>query len=62
MLIGEVRVMAKTLGVKTARLKKIEIIKAIQRAEGNFPCFGTSDGFCDQMYCCFRQDCLEKKY
>lgn len=62
MLMDEVRIRAKSLGVKTARTKKIEIIRAIQRAEGNFSCFGTSDGYCDQAYCCFRQDCLEKKY
>ncbi|MBI2413570.1 MAG: SAP domain-containing protein [Deltaproteobacteria bacterium] len=62
MLMDEVRARAKVFGVKTARTKKIEIIRAIQSAEGNFPCFGTSDGYCDQACCCFRQDCLEKKY
>ncbi len=62
MLMDEVRARAKSLGVKTARTKKVEIIRAIQRAEGNFPCFGTADGYCDQLDCCFREDCLEKKY
>ena len=27
-------------------------------AEGNFDCFGTAKGYCDQLQCCFRQDCL----
>lgn len=62
MQMDEVRARAKSLGVKTARTKKVEIIRAIQRAEGNFPCFGTTDGYCDRLDCCFREDCLEKKY
>jgi len=51
--------MAKELGIKTTGLKKVEMIKAIQRAEGNFDCFGTASNYCDQMSCLFRQDCLK---
>lgn len=60
MLMEDVREKAKTLGLKTARMKKIDIIKSIQAAEGNFPCFGTATDYCDQEGCCFREDCLEK--
>ncbi|MBI5642364.1 MAG: SAP domain-containing protein [Deltaproteobacteria bacterium] len=62
MLMEEVRAKAKGLGIKTSRVKKMEIIKAIQKAEGNFPCFATADDYCDQVLCCFRQDCLDKNY
>jgi ribosomal protein S17E len=32
--------------------------KAIQKAEGNFPCFKASPGGCDQKTCLWREDCL----
>lgn len=42
-----------------ARMSKGEIIRAIQEAEGNFPCFGTArDGFCDREDCMWKEDCL----
>lgn len=58
MRMEDVREMAKALGVKSARMKKTELIRAIQTAEGNFPCFGTASGYCDQSGCAFRDDCL----
>ncbi len=58
--IIEVKQKAKALGLtleKTA--KKPEIIRAIQMAEGNTPCFGTRPvGDCEQQACCWRADCL----
>ncbi len=62
MRMEEVREMAKALGLKTARMKKVDIIREIQKAEGNFPCFGTAIDFCDQTACLFRKDCLSKNY
>lgn len=59
MRIGLVRAIAKSKGVNSARLKKADIVRAIQTAEGNFPCYGTAvDGFCDQQACLWREDCL----
>lgn len=59
MLMTEVRNIAKTQGLKTARMSKLDIIKLIQKSEGNFDCFATpSDGFCDQTGCLWREDCL----
>jgi hypothetical protein len=59
MRIQEIRVIAKKKGVHSARMRKEEIIRAIQRAEGNFDCFGSpSEGVCDQMRCTWREDCL----
>ena len=59
MTVKELQKMAKEFGIKTTGLKKVEMIKAIQRAEGNFDCFGTASNYCDQMSCLFRQDCLK---
>jgi hypothetical protein len=58
MTVKELRAMAQDMGISTKNLRKAELIRAIQRAEGNFDCFGTADGYCDQLNCLFRQDCL----
>jgi hypothetical protein len=56
----EVREKAKALSLKkTFGLSKVELIRQIQRAEGNFDCFGTAKDFCDQLQCCFREGCLK---
>lgn len=61
MPIKELREKAKNLGIAVkAGWRKVQIIKAIQRAEGNFDCFGTAtEGFCDRFDCCFVGDCLD---
>jgi hypothetical protein len=60
MTIKTVRDIAKTKGIKTGNMKKENIIRAIQRAEGNFDCFGTaSQGVCNQANCLWREDCLQ---
>jgi len=59
MTLKKVRDIAKAKGVKTGNMKKETIIKAIQKAEGNFDCFGSAkDGVCDQLDCVWRADCL----
>ena len=58
MTVNELQKMAKELGIKTTGLRKAEMIKAIQGAEGNFDCFGTATDNCDQLSCLFREDCL----
>lgn len=59
MKIQEVRAKAKVLGLKnTFGLSKAELIRRIQKAEGNFDCFGRVKDYCDQFQCCFREDCL----
>jgi len=56
----KVREIAKNKGVKIpVGVKKSEAIRMIQRAEGNFDCFGKAyDGYCDQNGCLWREDCL----
>jgi hypothetical protein len=58
MKMDEVRERAKALGIKTGQMKKADLIRRIQKAEGNFACFGTAKDYCDQWNCCFREDCL----
>lgn len=60
MLINEIRSIAKDHGLKTSRLGKAEMIRLIQKSEGNFDCFASpADGYCDQTGCLWRDDCLK---
>jgi hypothetical protein len=60
MKMQEVREKAKALGLRNIfGLSKGGLIRRIQRAEGNFDCFGTAKDYCDQFQCCFRDDCLK---
>jgi len=56
--LATVKKMAKGLGLAPGRKTKVELIHAIQKAEGNFDCFGTAIDYCDQMDCCFKDECL----
>ncbi|MDD5596000.1 MAG: SAP domain-containing protein [Candidatus Omnitrophica bacterium] len=59
MRLSEVEKKARTKGVRdTWKYSKKELIKEIQRREGNFDCFGTAKGSCVQMACCWREDCV----
>jgi hypothetical protein len=60
MTLKQVKEIAKTKGVKTGSMKKENIIRAIQLAEGNFDCFGSAyAGDCNQAACLWRADCLK---
>lgn len=54
----EIQKMAKRYKIKTEKKNKVELIREIQRAEGNFDCFGTAGDYCDQTECLFRELCL----
>jgi hypothetical protein len=59
MKLSEIERKAKSVGIKdTWKLSKKDLVKTIQRKEGNFDCFGTAVGGCTQMVCCWREDCL----
>lgn len=58
MKMQEVRRKAKDLGINSFGKTKAELIREIQRKEGNFDCFGSAQGSCDQVECCFREACL----
>jgi hypothetical protein len=60
MKMQEIRLMAKKLGINSFGKTKIELIREIQRTEGNFDCYGTAVDSCDQLACLFRPSCLAK--
>ena len=59
MKVAEVKTKAKELGIAPGKMKKIELIHAIQTAENNTPCYGTCNGWCEQSECCFITDCVK---
>lgn len=59
--VKELREKAKGLDVKNLnKLRKEELIHAIQLAEGNSDCFGKIPD-CGETECLFRPDCLPEK-
>jgi hypothetical protein len=58
MKMEEIRLKARALGIKTKGVRKNDLIGEIQKKEGNFDCFGTTEDYCDQWNCCVREDCL----
>ena len=63
----QVKEKAKQLGIQVGKMKKVDLIRAIQSKEGNFPCFETAKEYCNQLACAWRKACLpskemEKKY
>jgi hypothetical protein len=59
MTMGEIKDKAKNLGITPGTMKKTELIRAIQGAEGNSACYGTTNGTCQWTECCWRSDCLK---
>ena len=67
MNMTEIKEKAKQLGIQAGKMKKVDLIRAIQSKEGNFPCFETAKDYCNQLSCAWRNACLpakglEKKY
>ena len=61
MNLQEIRDLAQTRGITAGKLTKRELIRTIQRDEGNFDCYATAyEGVCDQMACLWRQDCFRE--
>ncbi|HOX38718.1 MAG TPA: SAP domain-containing protein [Candidatus Brocadiia bacterium] len=61
MKISEVRKKAKCFGIdcKITRSKR-ELIRDIQKAEGNPQCFDTGRAECPEKECCWREDCIPR--
>lgn len=59
MSMPEIKIKAKALGIRPGKMKKTELIHAIQETEGCTPCFGRSGGECPNTDCCFMPDCLK---
>ncbi len=61
MKMNEIRKIAIAQGIKPKRLTKAALVKAIQRNEGNFDCFGSAtSGECDQENCLWKADCKKQ--
>lgn len=58
MIMAEIKQKAKALAIKPGKMRKSDLIKAIQVKESNFDCFGTAGEYCDQTNCYWREDCL----
>jgi hypothetical protein len=59
MNVQQIRALARELGLKPGNAAKTDLIRAIQRHEGNFDCFGRADSnYCDQSACLWRSDCM----
>jgi len=59
MNFNEIRIMAKDMGISTYRMKKMDMIRAIQRAENNIECYGTQRGEnCHEDGCLWRNECF----
>ena len=58
MQLQQIKDIAKQSGVMVGKMKKDEIIRAIQQAEGNSACFNTGTAtVCGQTNCLWREDC-----
>lgn len=59
--MAKIRTMAKSMGINTYRMKKTDIIRAIQRKENNIDCYGTPRvEYCHESTCLWRDDCLSQ--
>lgn len=59
MKVAEIREIARSNHIGTRGLSKADLIRAIQREEGNFDCYATAtDGNCDRRDCLWREDCM----
>jgi hypothetical protein len=58
MKLEEIKKIAKQHDIKVGKMKKAELVRAIQAAEGNDVCFetGRASG-CGQAECLWRADC-----
>lgn len=59
MNIKEVQAIAQTRGIKAGKIRKGDLIRTIQREEGNSDCFESEKRHnCDQGNCLWREDCV----
>ena len=58
MRLDDIKEIAKQHNIKTGKLKKADLVKTIQQAEGNEVCFETGQAaVCGQLSCLWREDC-----
>jgi hypothetical protein len=58
MKLDEIKEIAKKHNIKIGKMKKAELVRAIQQAESNVECFETEKAsVCGQDKCLWREDC-----
>jgi len=58
MKLDEIKEIAKQHNIKSVRVKKADLVRAIQLAEGNDQCFDSGNATdCGQEKCLWREDC-----
>jgi len=58
MRFQDIQKMAKDMDVSTYRMKKTDVIRAIQQAENNIDCYGTERVVtCQEHACLWKSDC-----
>jgi len=58
MKLDEIKELAKQHNIKAGKMKKADLVRAIQQAEGNDVCFETAQAdSCGQNACLWREDC-----
>ncbi|MDD2853874.1 MAG: SAP domain-containing protein [Desulfuromonadaceae bacterium] len=58
MKLEEIKVIAQLHSIKVGKLKKAELVRAIQKAEWNEPCFEVGkSATCGQTGCSWREIC-----
>jgi hypothetical protein len=58
MKLEEIKEIAKRHGIKAGKMKKADLVRAIQAAEANNQCFDTgASSTCGQDGCLWREDC-----
>lgn len=56
--LEEIKAIAQQRGIKAGKMKKPELVRAIQSAEGNEPCFEAGKvEACGQIGCSWREIC-----
>lgn len=58
MKMKNIKEIAKQMNINFENMDKAELIRAIQNAEGNIPCYATRGHECDQINCLWREDCV----
>lgn len=58
MKLDAIKAIAKQHEIKTAKATKSDLVRLIQQAEGNVPCFSSKSSMvCGQSDCLWREDC-----
>jgi len=58
MKMVQVQQKAKAMGLPAFRMSKKDLIRSIQEREGYAACYQTGLARCDQLDCCWRDDCM----